>query len=578
MSKCIFFSPYSEIWAHAYPESKVIEALVQKKWEVETVRCNGLLNEYCTPMNVHRLDYLSTAKDKKRVCESCIKKRNLLSSISNSSTSVIEDYLDKDELDFVNSYFQKNDFTDLEDLEFFGVQIGKFAAYEFLINNKIEYNSKEMIKWPEIQHEVKKSMFCLIAMRKMMEKFSPNYLVVYNSLYSINRALCVFFESNGIPAYSIHAGSYLERKYSQIQLYRWNLDPQLIHKSLNWKNNKLKTLSYDQIKSVEDQVDNIIKAKNVFTYSSELSGRNIKDIRKIIGLNGNPTALAVLSSVDEYEASVLVGLFEEKKPPYIFKDTLDWLVHLIDFFRRNTNLNLIIRVHPREFPNKRENVKSAHNQKILEVLKSIPNNIHVNLPTDNFSIYEMFLLSDIVLNQNSSTGLEASVFGIPTLVHDPKYFIPYDVDVGEKAITKEEYFNKLQTLINSSRKIEYSIKAYRYIYYSTIFSSINIEGASYYRSNPIGGFKYKIFNYFIDILKNAYLKLNLTFYEKYIIYKNFTPLENIDEIIDTLIHGHDYVVENCLKVNNYKIIQDLSERQNIRSSLTRLEKKIKQGD
>ena len=65
MSKCIFFSPYSEIWAHAYPESKVIEALVQKKWEVETVRCNGLLNEYCTPMNVHRLDYLSTATDKK---------------------------------------------------------------------------------------------------------------------------------------------------------------------------------------------------------------------------------------------------------------------------------------------------------------------------------------------------------------------------------------------------------------------------------------------------------------------------------------------------------------------------------
>jgi hypothetical protein len=106
-------------------------------------------------------------------------------------------------------------------------------------------------------------------------------------------------------------------------------------------------------------------------------------------------------------------------------------------------------VHPRQVPNKREKVKSEHVKKLMKVLKNLPSNIQVNLPTDNFSIYEIFLISDLVLNQNSSSGLEASVFGIPTLVHDPKNFVAYDVNVGEKE--SENIVNALEALGYDSR-------------------------------------------------------------------------------------------------------------------------------
>lgn len=100
----------------------------------------------------------------------------------------------------------------------------------------------------------------------------------------------------------------------------------------------------------------------------------------------------------------------------MYKNQVLWLKDLIDFFSKREDLFLIIRVHPREFPNRREGCKSENATVYEELLSNLPNNIKVNMPSDNLFIYDLALYSDVVLNGFSSAGLEMALLGLPYFV------------------------------------------------------------------------------------------------------------------------------------------------------------------
>jgi hypothetical protein len=552
MKKCIVFSPYSEIWAHSYPEARVIEGLIAEGWEVLTVRCNGFMRQYCTAMSANKLTFDTANRQKKNICTRCKKKRNLLDTNFSMESVNIEDFLLETDYELVEQYFGLRNIKSLHDLKFLGVEVGKLAVYEYMIENKYSFNDEKILRDLKFQHEVKKCLYTLLAAERIKNYFTPDYLIVYNSLYATNRAICALYENHDIRSYSMHAGSFLKSKYSQIQLYRWDKDPQLVHKTNDWLVKKEKSLNSAQVNLVEIQIINQIKAKNMFTYSTPHSEKSKTEIKNYFNMNNNPTAVAILSSEDEYNAAIKVGLFPSKIPNNItFQDTFDWLSNIISFFKAKSCFNLIIRVHPREMPNKRESVISPNIKKLKDLFGELPNNIVVNWPDDNISIYEIFTISSLILNQNSSAGLEANALGINTLVHDPKYLVPYDPEIGYTAKNKQDYFDKIESLIYEKENYHTSVKAYRYIYYSSINSSLNIEEATFYHSNPIEENYNKLINLILRCMKLIYVKRNFIIYEKYLMKKNRNKSIAIHEVIDTLNHNHSYIVENCLKQNEY---------------------------
>ena len=56
---------------------------------------------------------------------------------------------------------------------------------------------------------LKNSILTYKAIFKIYRSFKPDRSVAYNSLYSVNRAVCAVSELQNIPHFSIHAGNNL---------------------------------------------------------------------------------------------------------------------------------------------------------------------------------------------------------------------------------------------------------------------------------------------------------------------------------------------------------------------------------
>jgi hypothetical protein len=91
------------------------------------------------------------------------------------------------------------------------------------------------------------------------------------------------------------------------------------------------------------------------------------------------------------------------------------------------DLFLLIRVHPREFPTKRElqateqkrsgrqGITSSHARRLQKYLVDLPSNCAVNWPTDNVSLYDLAKEADVILNAWSSAGMEMGLLGLPVV-------------------------------------------------------------------------------------------------------------------------------------------------------------------
>jgi hypothetical protein len=70
-------------------------------------------------------------------------------------------------------------------------------------------------------------------------------------------------------------------------------------------------------------------------------------------------------------------------------------------------------------PNKREQVVSTDLAALLAILDARSPNMHINIPEQNLSIYEVMEITDVVVNHTSSAGLEFLGHGIPAVHYDP---------------------------------------------------------------------------------------------------------------------------------------------------------------
>jgi len=102
-------------------------------------------------------------------------------------------------------------------------------------------------------------------------------------------------------------------------------------------------------------------------------------------------------------------------PSNFFKNILNWLFYTIDFFVKNENLQLLIRVHPAEV-NSTKPAKQRVLDEIMKHYKSLPNNIKIIPPEDNVSTYTVMEACDSILIYGSRLGVELSAMNIPVIV------------------------------------------------------------------------------------------------------------------------------------------------------------------
>jgi len=463
--KIIFFSPYSEIWNSSMPESLVAKELVISGHEVHTIRCNGLLSTYCPAMTSHGLNFESSERVKRRVCTSCIHAQKTLDYHSGVSTSLISDHISDEDRLRVGSILKSVNYNNWQKVEIESIPIGKFATYEILLNHKINEANGLKAVWEEYVNNLQQCLMIHFAISNFLKVNQVERLVVYNSLYSLNRTAVRTAEKFGVSWRTIHGGRNLVDMHQTLTISNDDSQDILVAKSRLWNAWSLVPLTQDEIRSVGQNIDVQFGARSAFTYSIAKSISNPQNLRNNLGISSKKKViLCTLASEDERFAADMVGALEFKMTENynFFKGNQDWVLWLIDFVSKFEGFHLIIRLHPRGFPNKREGVSAASSAQIEEVLSVVPAQVTINRPSDNLSLYDLAEIVDVVVNSTSTAGLELLTLGIPVVSHCPKNLFSYPAEFNYVGLTKEKYAEAILEATKNGWSIENSIRGFRY--------------------------------------------------------------------------------------------------------------------
>jgi hypothetical protein len=284
----------------------------------------------------------------------------------------------------------------------------------------------------------------LLAAIRIFDKFCPDKVVVYNSFYSINNMFCSLASKMDIDFYTLHAGSHLRDRVSMMTIFKGKLSASLVSRSKAWPIYRDYPLDKQKIQRVHTHLRELSEGSSPWVYSTKAKSIPAGQIREILGITKKQKViLATLSSIDEGFAGTLVDAIAPFEKP-IFETQDEWINFLIEFARCNQEVVLVIRPHPREYPNKREGVKSQRSVELEAKLKQLPNNVIVNYPSDNIALHDLLGVVSLGLTTTSTTGIDLMLHGIPVICCDAGRILAYPNEMHIVAENVTDYYKKIQ--------------------------------------------------------------------------------------------------------------------------------------
>ena len=492
--KIVFFSPFAGVWPTSKNEVELAEGFKREGHQVLFLKCDMDYQNFCISMSSVGLHEDSSKTAKLEVCRRCVSTRKFIDDYFDFPSLNIFDNLTQDDLNSINHEIDKISISDWEEYRYEEFKVGRIAAYEFFLRHKIASLTRPADLWGHFLSQLRNTLLTLFAAKKFFNSFESDSVdfiqrvIVSNSFYSSNRIFCEVAKSFNITTYSISQAGFLFEMSNYLDIQ----DPfdyiQDAH-SENWDVISQIPLLQKEIIKVKKHVEAIIEAKGFWTYSAPLRLSNRKNSIFTLGIPpGTKIVLLAMSSSDEVFAHNMVN--DSLSPDralsnLLFANQFEWLNFVIESFRKTPDSHLIIRPHPREFPNKRERGLSNQAKLIMQFFDEIqlPNNISVNWPDQNISLYRLVPLVDVLLIAWSSVAIEFALFGIPVIAYrNPHLFYPSQLIYI--ANTSDELVSNLNSALLEGKNEARSILAFRWLSFHHVQSKINVTPAGWGFINP----------------------------------------------------------------------------------------------
>ena len=163
-------------------------------------------------------------------------------------------------------------------------------------------------------------------------------------------------------------------------------------------------------------------------------------------------------------------------------------------------------------------------QKIIthkQLQKNCLKNIWINTPDQKISLHDIIQITDLALNQTSTTGLECLYNGVPVLGTDPQVLFAYPPEFNYYAKTKDEYTNLIYTITTPKVNKEMIEK---WIWFKTTDNCVYMPNISYNDDS--------IYN---KIIKNIrFLRANKEIYRALIHFRHLFKLQKKIKSISTI--------------------------------------------
>ncbi len=458
--KILVFAPHAALWQLAFQQALIADCLSKGNHEIVYVSCGEVFNRFCIPMGASGLSPSSPAEQRAAVCKQCQHNDSLIRTDFKFVGPTLRDMLtaeDTGEVDEALAHLTRETAPDLVWKE---IPVGKIALYQVLLRYKKFNLAFEEAEWAQYLVDLRHTMYSTIAAHKFFEFHRPDRVLVYNGLYSVNRALCLIAELKGIPAYFMHAGSNLARRFQTVTIGRgetFRYMPALLDQSKRFAD---VPATAAELSTSTDHFLELLRGQNIFVYSKGKSSTYF-DARKHFKLNDRQRLIvATMSSDDEEAAGLLVGA-QTPRENLLFSSQIEWIQAVLDYTRDRPDLFLVIRVHPRDFPNRRESKKSQHAKLLESTFATVPPNAAMNWPSDGISLYDLIDQTDVFLNAWSSTGRDLPMLGVPVVIYSAK--LPwYPSTLNYLGETREAYFEAIERALAEGWNFEIARRGYRW--------------------------------------------------------------------------------------------------------------------
>jgi len=476
--KIVFFSPDGSIVPHFAAQCVLARTLKELGHDVLFARCTGSL-ERCPVMNMYRLPYNVPPETKARVCQECSRTSAQMLNAYGLESIEIGRFMTSELRDRVEKALE-NPPADLRDFEFDGIGFGKLCIIDLVLETK--KHKFEAVDAPTYQSWLKQiqgSLMAYLLVDRLCQQLPVSRLVYFND-YAVMLGSRMAARQHGITTFSMTQASHIgvdRRRYLLSQ--QGNLD--LYAKQVrSWPQWRELSLLPDRVREVADDLIARFGAKSQHVYSPAKTFSET-DLYAQLGLSKDKALLvAYTSSLDEVIGTRInmnaLGLpIQERPQPFV--DQIEWLQYLTEYVEDRNDMQLVVRVHPREGKNRRESAISEHLAQLKENFDRPWQNCYFVWPEDPISSYDLGEIADLALTSLSTIGLELARLGVPVLASVNAIgltLFPED-DFIEWVPTRKDYFQKVMELLGRSTVLETIARSFRYYNLLFLESSLNLK-------------------------------------------------------------------------------------------------------
>lgn len=398
----------------------------------------------------------------------------------------LSDYADFEDYSRAEKLVKNDSLDELLGICVNGVPVGRMCLYDIVLEHKV--NEYSMLGESEVFGAYKRLVRAALVLSwrfvRFLERNEVGRFLTYNSNYSLNNVISSLAKKAGIQTYSMHGGLSHRRVWDTLMLTSGEFYSFWGACVKNWQSGfSQRFLSRDEVFEVGEHFLELFEGKASHAYSAPIDAVDSTPLLQRASLGGTRKVIvAATSSADEIFAAGSAGIADYSADKFVFPTLIEWIEFLVDRVRDRPDLALIIRVHPREFPNKREGVTSAQAKKLLSVLDKVPDNVFVNWPSENISLYKLIAGVDLVLSYWSSALLEASAFGCPIVM--PSNPVNSYWPIADKYCSDaNSYWKAILDAVDSEWTLERACQTFRWIWLLQFGSTISLKGSAQRKAN-----------------------------------------------------------------------------------------------
>jgi hypothetical protein len=469
----LFFTPHAALWAHTLPEAYLARALFECGHNVRYLTC-GRAQTYCAAMTARRLEPGCTPEQSRRICAECTSAAGAIARRYDFRVDTLSRYLKEDDLAAFDRIVAKAVSEKSLDTEYLGIQVGRAALYEFTLAHKKTSTNLTEPQWNDYKVYLINALRTLHGFSVYFDRNRPDAIFNFSPQYSNNHTCMQYAINQGVRVLFLENGTNLAHRLGTMRVWDWGVH-RLVNPALSyWGSRDLNPVTVSSAEKVTRHFEILLKGLHFAVFSAPHGG--VFDLRERWNVgSAKKVLLMTLSSYDEAYAAYLIGGFPSAKVfSDVFRTQADWIKATLSWVAARPDLFLIIRVHPRDFPNKREHVRSEQSYMLENLLKNVPENVHVNWPSEGVSLYDLLEDTDVLITGWSVTALEALVLGTPVVTYDAN--LPsYPCDIHYSGRTESDYFANIDRALNDGWRIENVINAFRWLAFNFVTCTVTVS-------------------------------------------------------------------------------------------------------